>query len=684
MCQFRAVYTAILLCLFTSSALAQVNVDQVIKIGRNALYFEDYVLAMQYFNQAITAKPYLDEPYFLRAAAKFELEDYKGAQTDVTMAIERNPFRTEAYKLRGVALQNQLQFSHAIQDYDQALKLMPTDREAKLNRAICYIMLKNYDLAEPDLKLLLHQDSTDERILITCVQLYLNKADTTTALHYIDRCLHVNKLNRSALLAKAQIFVDRDSILVARNTLNQVIDQQPDEPEYYINRAYLNYRLGDYVAAMQDYDQVIRLNPDRYESYYNRALLNAEVGEYDRAVADFTRVLKLSPKYVLALFNRSMVYMRTEHYRKAIADFDALLKIYPKFEAGYMARGQAKELMGDRTGANRDYDHAIAIMRSKGKHSSDYNPIEHESMKLQQKASQTSAGRDSVLTDSQISERFNQLLTIDIVGQDLQQATITARGKVQDQDAEPEPMRMFVLSYYAPVNALNGRTYYVRELSELNHSRILPEVLALTTERVKLTQQQVTERYRSITYYTGLMATATPRQVDYLARGIDMLMLHNTAAAMADTQRALANDSLSVLPLLLRNSILIMDFELTQSSTTTLSEQEKDLRVAQVNHATDLLMQSNEHLISHITNHEYALYNQGTLYLYQKEYQRAADYFSRALSMRPDLAEAYYNRGLANLHLGMTKQGLSDLSKAGELGILQSYSLLKRLTTEQK
>ena len=43
---------------------AQINTEQMLNIGRNALYFEDYVLSIQYFNQVIKAKPYLAEPYF--------------------------------------------------------------------------------------------------------------------------------------------------------------------------------------------------------------------------------------------------------------------------------------------------------------------------------------------------------------------------------------------------------------------------------------------------------------------------------------------------------------------------------------------------------------------------------------------------------------------------------------------
>lgn len=64
---------AILLFIFQLCSLAmfaQINTDRVLTIGRNALYFEDYVLSIQYFNQVIKSKPWLAEPYFYRAVAK--------------------------------------------------------------------------------------------------------------------------------------------------------------------------------------------------------------------------------------------------------------------------------------------------------------------------------------------------------------------------------------------------------------------------------------------------------------------------------------------------------------------------------------------------------------------------------------------------------------------------------------
>ena len=57
------------------NAYAQINAEQIVRVGQNALYFDDYVLSIQYFNRAIAAKPYLAQPYLYRAIAKLNLED---------------------------------------------------------------------------------------------------------------------------------------------------------------------------------------------------------------------------------------------------------------------------------------------------------------------------------------------------------------------------------------------------------------------------------------------------------------------------------------------------------------------------------------------------------------------------------------------------------------------------------
>ena len=91
----------VLALMVTVGVQAQINTEQVVNIGRNALYFEDYILAIQYFNQAIKAKPFLAEPYFFRSVAKISLEDYQGAEQDASaIRLSSMPIRCVASRDR--------------------------------------------------------------------------------------------------------------------------------------------------------------------------------------------------------------------------------------------------------------------------------------------------------------------------------------------------------------------------------------------------------------------------------------------------------------------------------------------------------------------------------------------------------------------------------------------------------
>ena len=116
---------------------SQINAERVMLMGRNALYYEDYVLSMQYFNMVINAKPYLSEPYFYRGLAKFYLEDFSGASEDCKVAVEKNPFVARNYELQGLCLINLKQYEEARLAYQKLLKLEPDNRNGWYNYILC-------------------------------------------------------------------------------------------------------------------------------------------------------------------------------------------------------------------------------------------------------------------------------------------------------------------------------------------------------------------------------------------------------------------------------------------------------------------------------------------------------------------------------------------------------------------
>ena len=79
---------------------------------------------------------------------------------------------------------------------------------------------------------------------------------------------------------------------------------------------------------------------------------------------------------------------------------------------------------------------------------------------------------------------------------------------------------------------------------------------------------------------------------------------------------------------------------------------------------------------------QFLYYNRGCELLVNKDYAHAIDDFTRAINIDNGLAEAYYNRGLARIKNGSQQEGIADLSKAGELGLYNAYSVIKRLTSK--
>ena len=75
----------------------------------------------------------------------------------------------------------------------------------------------------------------------------------------------------------------------------------------------------------------------------------------------------------------------------------------------------------------------------------------------------------------------------------------------------------------------------------------------------------------------------------------------------------------------------------------------------------------------------YAWFNKGNLYYALRDYTSAMQCYSEALRIDPEFGQAYYNRGISYLQLGNKRQAFIDLSKAGEAGVIPSYSLLKRM-----
>ena len=71
-------------------------------------------------------------------------------------------------------------------------------------------------------------------------------------------------------------------------------------------------------------------------------------------------------------------------------------------------------------------------------------------------------------------------------------------------------------------------------------------------------------------------------------------------------------------------------------------------------------------------------YNLGNLAVLSSDYIGAIGNYSEAIRLYPSLSDAYFNRGLVLIYLKDKEKGCIDLSRAGELGEEDAYSVIAR------
>ncbi len=671
---------------YPKTVKAQVNTDQVMNIGRNAMYFEDYVLSIQYFNQVISMKPYLADPYYYRAVAKYSLGDYKGAETDCSLAIERNPFIIDAYQVRGVARQNMRNYKDAIADYEMGLKQLPEHKFFLINKAVCEVAVKQYESASNTYDKLLRLYPKFENAYLGRAELYLAQKDTVKALENINRSIELNKNEPSAFVMRSEIKMrSLNDVKGALADMDEAIKLEPHYSGYFINRAFMKYKLDDYFGSMADYDYALSLDPTNVTAYYNRALLKMEVNDNNKAIDDFSYVLKSEPTHVMARYNRASLYYKTGQYKKAIVDYDELLKTYPNFQMALYSRSECKRLSGDVKGAEKDYNRSRELYK-KNKSAGDPDMLAKKDDKNKEDTESATGGAEFE-SEAAVKNKFNTLLTVENDNSVKPEYDNKTRGRVQNRNMKIDNEPMFALSYYTKGGEIKDNSYYMKEVDEANSSRLLQFVLQLTNRIPHLYEDQIQKHFNSIEYYNGMLVTSQPRAIDYLGRALDFMMVKNPDSAIEDLNRAIAMRENFTLAYFVRASARFLQIELSELSGVTSNlptdrvkaEQDAMLRQRKNAKAYTEVIADLDKVLELSPKNVYAQYNKGCVYAKNNNLTSAISCFTSAINEKNDFGEAYYNRGLAYLQLGNKEKGISDLSKAGELGILPSYSILKRM-----
>lgn len=634
---------------------AQWNTNNMLRVGKNAIYFDDYVSAIDNFNNIIRVKPYLSEPYFFRGLAKLNLDDYEGSIQDFSQAIELNPNYFHAYVYRGIAYQNLKRFEEALKDFEEAVAIDPGNAYVYANRGITKAEMGDLQSAEKDYsKALL----IDDKLLPA----YLNRAvirekldNSEGAMADCNAAIKLNMFSDAAYGLRGYLWYKQKNYHYAIEDFNRALKVNPDNKRILMNRAMVWYDMKKFPETMADYSKIIELDSNYIYAYYNRAMLRAEVGETNAAIADLDRVVDMNPDNILIYFNRGLLKMQINDLYGAYDDFSESLRLYPDFVKAYLARAAVSAELKDYDAADKDRYHASEVMDR------------YRKMK---------AGDRNALVDT--TANFQKLIDINAKNDEVRDVI---NGRVQDKNVIVELQDVFWVQYLSLDSLRSGKVqYYNKHIMSYNQAHNYDPAITLANKEVLYPADFVAPYMEKLSQQIA----ETGDLDSYLLRGSFYLQQGEFPKAIADFSAILEKDPRHLLALFNRAAAQMHMYDYIESIDDKTPKVVGEVKQESRKIDYSQVLQDYQKCLEIDPDFVFARYNMANVFAKSEEIDKAIATYTEVIRQDKDIAEAYYNRGILYIYVGKKALANADLSKAGELGIADAYNIIKRYCSQEE
>lgn len=632
---------------------AQWNTSNLLRMGQHAIYFDDYVSAIDNFNHIVRVKPYLSEPYFFRGLAKLNLDDYEGAIRDYTRAIELNPNYFHAYMYRGIAWHQLGKYKEAMQDYAEAIGLDPTQAQVYANRGITEAETGDFKAAEEDYSKALR---IDDKLLPA----YLNRAvvrekldDREGAMADCNAAIRLNMFSDDAYGLRGYLWFQQKEYHNAIEDFNRALKANPKNVRILMSRAMVWYEMKKYPETLADYNEVIRMDSSYIYAYYNRAMLRAEVGETNAAIRDLDQVIGMNPENMLVYFSRGALKMEIRDWYGAYDDFSESIRLYPDFVKAYLARASVSEELQREDEARADRYAAVRIMDR------------YKRMKQ---------GDRNALVDT--TADFARLIDINARQDEVREVI---NGRVQDKRVMVELQEVFYVQYLSLDSLRTGKVqYYNQHIMAYNQKHNYNPAITVSNRDLAYPPDFLADGLQKL---SGKIARERDPDAFFL-RGSFYINRREYARAIDDLSAVLESEPENLLALFnLANARMLMyDYieALEDQTPKIVGEPKTEQRTVDYS----LVLEGYRKCLELDPTFVFALFNMANVYVRNREIDKAIETYTQVIRQDGDLAEAYFNRGLLYVYTGQKALANADLSKAGELGIVNAYNVMKRYGKE--
>ena len=491
-------------------------------------------------------------------------------------------------------------------------------------------------------------------------EVYLQKKDTVNAEKWLDKSLELNPYDGDAWVTRAYMALARKEWKVADEALTKSLHFKPNNVNSYINRALARINLNNLRGAMSDYDNALDLDPNNFLAHYNRGLMRVQLGDDNRAISDFDFVIKMEPQNFMAIFNRALLHEKTGNLRAAISDLTTVINQFPNFWTGLSYRAQCYRKLGMTGKAELD---EFRIMKAQmNKH-----------LGIQPRWSAKT--KKEVRKRSEIDPNKFASIVVDDEPKYEHEYKSEYRGKVQNRMVEAAYLPMYHVTYFPSASQISSGQSFDKDVETLNmQTKQKGEKLYIVCDKDQLDENgsmQIFSLIDKLSAELSIVKDENQKKNLLIHRAIAHSVLRDFEAAIQDFDDYLKLDDHNALAYWARAvcQMEMDEFHVAEGQPIlNVHSAEADL--------SDAIRLSNN-------NNAYIYYNRANLHAKRKELSKAIDDYTMSIKIDNRLAEAYYNRGIARSKSGNKAAAIQDLSKAGELGLYDAYSVIKRLNKQK-
>jgi len=670
----RGLLSLLIVICSVQAVFAQYDKDVFYYRGRTALSDGKYAQAIENFNilaQLDTADYWT---FFFRGIAKYNLGDLRGAQQDFNQSVVINPVFTNGYHYRAITLSRFGRYDEALEDLQKAIDLRPGLSGIYYSRGVTYFLAQQFENAVKDFDRYIRQEPRDPGAYLNRGASYLFLGDTLKAFDDYNRAIALDRFDAEGFIRRGRLYAEQGNYEEALSDMDAAIRLDSTSSLAHFSRALIYYEQNRYNEAVRDLDKVLELEPGNALTLYNRSLINAQVGNFEQALADMDRVININPNNVLAYYNRAAFFAQMERWQDALEDYDKAISLYPDFAKAYMNRSYVRGMLGQTSASRRDYDLAqekvreyreknisdegsfadttkkysslIALDADFAKKDFDDELLQHRDIDIRLKplykfnltesADDTNYALEHRIEHSLI-DRFRAGLPVPV-------EISSGQGAGQDlgDDFEEEMYRKL-----DEEEVLISEVYFLKGLLELQNKQYNAALnwfdSAIQAAPTDAARDRYAEYYRAFYYMNrGVLRAEMIDFINSIQNNVQTLTMDDQG-----TTRARVSDQVSH----------------TYDYTDALNDMQRAAQIVQ--------------------DVPYIHFNMGNLHTLSSQMVEAIDDYSKAIQLYPYMGDAYFNRGLVLIYLKDQEKGCIDLSRAGELGVADAYSVIGKYCEQE-